>query len=138
MRLYCFFGKHEWNGCKCLHCNNVIDENHDFDGCICKRCGKTRDQNHDFNDGCKCIKCDKTRNESHAWSAWSLKGVNFYYCDNYRVGAESYRSCTDCGITDICRSHVFKYDHSTGSLYDNTQYYRCSKCGFEHSIDYNI
>ena len=37
MAIKCFFGRHEWAGCKCLHCNTY------------------RDEQHDFNDGCKCI-----------------------------------------------------------------------------------
>jgi hypothetical protein len=40
--LKCFFGTHQWNGCKCSVCGKIRGEQHVLDdGCECKRCGYT-------------------------------------------------------------------------------------------------
>ena len=65
----CLFG-HKWNGCKCVRCGAVRDEQHDWDLCKgkCKRCGKTQAERHDWN-GCKCESCGAVRDEQHKWNS---------------------------------------------------------------------
>jgi len=53
MKIYCVFGLHQWDGCKC------------------KACEKTRDQGHDWSKDCgKCVRCGATRNNVHQWNGF--------------------------------------------------------------------
>ena len=52
--------RHKWDGCKCIKCSKIRDEQHDWDGCKCKRCDTER---HDL-DGCVCKRCGAVQ---HSW-----------------------------------------------------------------------
>jgi len=70
MAMFCAFGIHKWQGCKCLRCNRTRDERdeqHSWNGCVCTICGKKRNDAHAWN-GCVCTICGEKRNEAHAWN----------------------------------------------------------------------
>jgi len=69
MALYCLFGIHNWDGCKCTKCGKTKDENHEWDkkDCsVCKKCGKIKKENHNW-DRCKCLNCGTVRDTEHIW-----------------------------------------------------------------------
>ncbi|MDR1663321.1 MAG: hypothetical protein LBR83_00150 [Clostridiales bacterium] len=57
----CLF--HKWEGCKCLKCGKIRDEQHNWNGCMCTTCDIRRDEKHDWN-AYRCKKCGKTRDLS--------------------------------------------------------------------------
>lgn len=66
MSLKCFFGVHQWNGCKCITCGKLRNEEHDWarDCEKCATCGNTRDESHNWSKDCeKCALCGKVRQE---------------------------------------------------------------------------
>lgn len=71
MGISCIFLGHKWNGCKCVRCGAIRNEQHDWDMCkgVCKQCGKTRPEQHDWK-GCKCVRCGKKRDEQHYWDSY--------------------------------------------------------------------
>ncbi len=108
MSILCMFGKHRWDGCKCIKCGKTRDKDHSWDGCYCTKCGAT---DHTW-DGCKCIKCGAVRDQGHDWELVSSirtkiedLGDGFFlngfgqcgptelvaYCDEYK--------CKKCGAT---------------------------------------
>lgn len=109
MKMKCLFGKHKWNGCVCLNCDQTRhdwngckcslcgisrDEGHDWNGCRCSVCGRTRNECHDWN-GCKCTVCGRTRNEGHAWN-----GCKCTVCGKIRDeghNLDQHCTCRICG-----------------------------------------
>ncbi len=83
-------------------------------------------------------KAKQMANCNHNFSSWSLKNVSPHYCGDYKVSKEGERTCIICSMIETCYDHDLQFVNSDGSLYDRTNYYRCSKCGYEYSIDYNI
>ena len=87
MGLACIIFGHKWNGCKCMRCGKLRNEQHDWSGCVCSICGRERNEQHDWDlckgickrcrkiqreqhdwNGCKCMRCGKLRNEQHDWN----------------------------------------------------------------------
>ena len=67
MGLNCKLLGHKWDGCKCVRCSAVRDEQHKWNGCKCTRCGQIRDEGHRYTalrnqGGCasRCEVCGKT------------------------------------------------------------------------------
>lgn len=58
MNLNCLLHYHDWDGCRCRHCEKVRDEQHDWNHCRCRRCGVSRYSCHDWQD-CQCTVCRK-------------------------------------------------------------------------------
>lgn len=75
---------------------------------------------------------------NHNFSSWSLKNVNPYYCGDHKVSQRGERICSICGKVETCTKHDIQFVNSDGSLYDHTDYYRCTGCGYEFHINYDI
>jgi hypothetical protein len=86
MGLLCLFG-HIWNGCKCIMCGELRNEEHSWNGCLCTQCGKHRNEEHNWN-GCQCTKCGKIRDRDHDWS----------------------KNCETCSICFMTRKQFHKWD----------------------------
>jgi hypothetical protein len=125
---------HEWNGCKCIKCGLIKDENHSVNNCICEicnkiihtwagckcsKCGKERDANHSW-EGCKCSKCEKIRNENHSW-----EGCKCSKCEKIRNENHSWAGCkcSKCGKERDA-------NHSWEGC-------KCSKCGKERDANHS-
>src|ERR1017187_9253464 len=63
----CALGRHEWEGCRCVHCGKTC---HEWESCRCARCGTVREEDHDW-DSCTCTVCNKLRDESHESHDWA-------------------------------------------------------------------
>src|ERR1039457_2960856 len=98
----CALGRHEWEGCRCVHCGKTC---HEWESCRCARCGTVRDEDHDW-DSCTCTVCNKLRDESHESHDWAKDCEKCSKCGKVRVLSETDAShdwakdcekCSKCG-----------------------------------------
>ena len=123
MSLACLIGIHDWT----KDCDN------------CSKCGKTRPNSHDWSKDCQhCSICSKTRNIPHNFSAWKMKNVSLYYCGNHRCYTTGVKTCSLCSKEELCRDHELRLVDTKGSIYESTDYYRCSRCGYEDTVSNSI
>jgi hypothetical protein len=81
--LLCLFS-HKWEGCECVRCGKVRDNNHEWAGCKCKISGTTKNIKDDYYEweGCKCNKCGAVRDTYHR-----LEGCKCKKCGReYHIG----------------------------------------------------
>ena len=155
MSINCFFGKHTWNGCRCVSCGKTRDEQHNFEadcekcaGCgklldfkhdwkadceRCLKCGKTRENGHNFSKNCeRCSSCGKTKDNQHLWV-----GCTCQKCKSTRDEQHPWNGCTcsSCGKTrdefhdwsqDCEECSVCKKRVGNAHSYENGV---CIKCG---------
>lgn len=127
MNLKCFFGSHQWNGCKCSKCGKTRDAEHDWSkdcnkcdtcgklrtgsheggGCKCVKCGKMRDEEHDWSSDCEqCAECGKLRPKAHEWSGCKCKNCRKINDGSHawiNLSVESWRKCATCGKTESAK-----------------------------------
>jgi hypothetical protein len=121
MYIYCIFGFHDWDGCRCRNtwCGQTRDVTtlsmHDWDYCICKKCGKHRNESHDWN-GCHCRKCNPHAVTHVGWSQYD----GWRDCNHVWIG----RACAVC--------HQF---NGRSTEFDVDDKFRCSECnGAGHTL----
>jgi len=121
MRLLCFVRGHEWNGCTCIRCGHVNNDNHNFisvpDKCttVCSICGKEGGVEHDW-DGCTCKKCGSKR--YHEWNGCTCINCGYVINDHHkfiRVPDSCAEVCSVCG-----KEGRFQHEWNDG---------KCVKCG---------
>lgn len=126
MNISCLFGSHKWDGCKCINCDKVRDEQHDWssDCESCSKCGKNRSNIHKWS-GCKCTTCNKVRDEKHDWSndcelcskcgksgpdkhKWS--GCKCIMCNQVSEELHDWsKDCETCSICGVTRFNAHKW-----------------------------
>lgn len=141
MSLLCNLGLHSWEGCKCIKCGKVRDEQHSWkkDDCsICEKCGKDIPGNHSW-DGCKCKNCGKILNENHTWKKDDCNVCNM--CGKRRNGghdwSEENGKCSKCGKIGYLSTNNSSYKCECGNNFDlftiinksKYDFYECSNCG---------
>jgi len=133
MSLPCKINIHTWDGCKCLKCGKIKDEDHFWEDCKCSKCGKIKDENHSW-DGCKCLKCGKVKDQSHSWDGCkcskcgkikdenhSWDGCKCSKCGKIKNENHSWEGC-ECSRCGILRNE----NHS---WCNNGEGCKCIKCG---------
>lgn len=116
----CLFG-HKWDGCKCIKCGKLRNENHDWNLCAgkCKKCGRSCNVEHDW-EGCKCKNCgekDTSFKAQHNFLSISGKCVNV---------------CSVCGKEDASYNAQHTYQLIPGKCEEE-----CTVCGETQKIKHS-
>jgi hypothetical protein len=143
MNLKCKLGFHIWDGCKCIYCFKIRDEQHNWSSNCeeCSKCGKTRDNQHEWTRDCeKCSKCGKTREEQHKWNGcrctqcykirdeqhnWSSNCEECSKCykkrNNQHEWSKDCEKCSKCGVTRDNKHHWGKNNEKCSRCYKHYQ-----------------
>jgi Zn ribbon nucleic-acid-binding protein len=99
MTIRCFFGFHDWQGCKCRRCGKTRAEGHHWESdCeLCALCGSTRDGFHEIRDN-RCAKCGKTI----VCCPQCGRGPAVY--KPFRMDGMLVHKCIQCGYQDYGRT----------------------------------